>query len=378
MDLSRRSIETILENQADSGAYVASPSFAVYRHCWLRDGSFTAHAMDRVGEHESARAFFRWVDRTIRAHAWKVEAVLRKTKQGLPVDEGDWLHTRYTLDGKETQAEWWNFQLDGYGAWLWALKEHVEASGDVTFLAEVATSVELTVRYLSALWNRPNYDCWEENAEYLHPYSLAAIFGGLRSAEGLARQSGMGSLAPGPGLTERLRAFVLDHGVHEEHVVKSFPPPGQPHTMADGAAMSVDASLLGLATPYRLLTPDDQLMRKTVARVEEDLHFTGGVHRYQADTYYGGGEWVLLTAWLGWYYAELGETSRATELLCWVEAQADADGLLPEQVSGHLLAPAYYAQWTGKWGPVAKPLLWSHAMYLILFSVLGSGGRCTR
>jgi GH15 family glucan-1,4-alpha-glucosidase len=148
--------------------------------------------------------------------------------------------------------------------------------------------------------------------------------------------------------------------------------------MADGAAMSVDASLLGLATPYRLLTPDDQLMRKTVARVEEDLHFTGGVHRYQADTYYGGGEWVLLTAWLGWYYAELGETSRATELLCWVEAQADADGLLPEQVSGHLLAPAYYAQWTGKWGPVAKPLLWSHAMYLILFSVLGSGGRCTR
>lgn len=378
MRLLRRSIVTILENQADSGAYVASPDFEVYRYCWLRDGSFTAHAMDRVGEHQSARAFFRWVDRTIRAHARKVEAVLRKREEGLPIGEGDWLHTRYTLEGTEAQAEWWNFQLDGYGTWLWALREHIESFGDISFLAEVASSVGLTVRYLAALWNHPSYDCWEENAEYLHPYSLAAVFGGLRSAEALARLSGISSLAPETGLAEQLRVFVLDHGVHNGYVVKSFPPPCGPPVSVDDIATSVDASLLGLATPFRLLASDDQLMRKTVALIERDLHLAGGVHRYKTDTYYGGGEWILLTAWLGWYYAELGETARAAELLRWVEAQADADGLLPEQVTGRLLAPAYHAKWVAKWGPVAKPLLWSHAMYLILRSILETNGTCIR
>ncbi len=98
-----------------------------------------------------------------------------------------------------------------------------------------------------------------------------------------------------------------------------------------------------------------------------------GRQRYVGDTYYGGGEWVLLAAWLGWYYIEAGEWERARELLRWVEAQADADGHLPEQVSEHLLAPDRFAEWEARWGPVAKPLLWSHAMYLILHHNLAVG-----
>jgi hypothetical protein len=27
------------------------------------------------------------------------------------------------------------------------------------------------------------------------------------------------------------------------------------------------------------------------------------VRRYLGDSYYGGGNWILLTAWLGWYRA---------------------------------------------------------------------------
>lgn len=129
----------------------------------------------------------------------------------------------------------------------------------------------------------------------------------------------------------------------------------------------VDASLIGVATPYRLLLPYDPIIQATVARIETDLHCPGGgVHRYLADTYYGGGEWVLLTAWLGWYYAEIGEREKAQAALQWVEAQADAYGYLPEQVSMHLLSPERYAEWEARWGPPANPLLWSNAMYLIL------------
>jgi GH15 family glucan-1,4-alpha-glucosidase len=133
----------------------------------------------------------------------------------------------------------------------------------------------------------------------------------------------------------------------------------------------VDASLLGVSTPYRLLSPDEPLMRATMARVESDLHRPGGgVYRYRDDTYYGGGEWLLLAAWLGWSYTEVGERGRARALLHWIEAQASLTGDLPEQVSTHLLAPAYYSEWEARWGTVASPLLWSHAMYVVLCRAL--------
>ena len=378
MDLYRRSIQVILQNQADSGAYIASPNFLSYAYCWLRDGSFIAHAMDRVGEYSSARAFFQWVDRTIRCYAWKVDRVLDKLEKGQPLGDSDYLHTRYTLEGEEAASEWWNFQLDGYGTWLWALAEHVTITGDTALLNEVAESVQITVRYLSVLWMLPNYDCWEEHPQYIHPHTLAAIYAGLYATETIdghlapTNASGL----PNAYVADEIRRFVLEHGVQDGHLVKHISPLGETASVGGQPAAVVDASLIGVATPYRLSPPDDTVMRATVDRIEADLHCPGGgVHRYLADTYYGGGEWVLLAAWLGWYYTEVGEWERARELLHWVEAQADGDGHLPEQVSTHLLAPDRYAEWEARWGPVAKPLLWSHAMYLILYRALECAGR---
>jgi hypothetical protein len=52
-------------------------------------------------------------------------------------------------------------------------------------------------------------------------------------------------------------------------------------------------------------------------------------------------------------------------LIAWSEHQADSDGHLPEQVNAPLLAPAFYDEWVKKRGPIANPLLWTHAQYLI-------------
>jgi GH15 family glucan-1,4-alpha-glucosidase len=129
----------------------------------------------------------------------------------------------------------------------------------------------------------------------------------------------------------------------------------------------VDGNLVALAVPNGVYAQDDPILRATVAHIESDLRRDdGGVHRYAADTYYGGGEWVLLTAWLGWYYAEAGEVERAGYLLRWIEAQADEQGHLPEQVAAHLNQPAYLDEWRARWGKSARPLLWSHAAYIIL------------
>ena len=87
----------------------------------------------------------------------------------------------------------------------------------------------------------------------------------------------------------------------------------------------------------------------------------GGVHRHLDDTFYGGGEWLLLTAMLG-----LAEPERGEERLEWIAAHATADGGLPEQSRDHLLHPEAYEDWVAKWGPPPSPLLWSHAMFLTL------------
>jgi len=49
-----------------------------------------------------------------------------------------------------------------------------------------------------------------------------------------------------------------------------------------------------------------------------------------------------------------------------VAAHATDEGDLPEQVADHLLDPGSQQTWLERWGPVATPLLWSHAMYLTL------------
>lgn len=347
VDLRGKSIEVIESNQSPSGALVACPTFRNYNYCWLRDGTFTAYALDRAGRHRAAERFYRWVKDAISPQAGRVERLLSRARAGEPIAPNEYLHTRYNLDGSEGREGWPNFQLDGYGAWLWGLAEHVRMAGNRGLLGELRDAVDLTIRYLTPFWPRPNYDCWEEFGDRVHPSTLACIYGGLRA---INRYLG------DPGVSETaalIKSAVLQHGVNDGHLVKSF------------GSTAVDSNLLWACTPFRLLEPDHPIMRKTVSKIEETL-LTGGLHRYREDTYYGGGEWLLLTAFLSWYYCETGRVGEAARLLDWIEARAGEDGLLPEQVPENLNRPEYYPIWLERWGEIARPLLWSHAMYLVL------------
>jgi GH15 family glucan-1,4-alpha-glucosidase len=357
-DLFQHSIDVILKNQAPSGAYIASPNFPTYAYSWLRDGTFIAHAMDRVGQHASSARFHRWVGGVVQRYGPKLDELLARQASGAPIDPATQMHTRFTLDGQEASDEWTNFQLDGYGTWLWGLVDHLQRTGDRALYAELRPQAALVARYLAAFWPSPCYDCWEEFGDKVHISTLAAIFGGLRALADYDPAAAPVEAAPA------IRAFVLEHGLCDGHLVKFIGSP------------LVDSSLLGAATPYGLLAPNDPHMLATVALIEAEL-LHGGVRRYRDDVYYGGGEWVLLAAWLGWYYVESGAFERARALRDWVAAQADASGDLPEQVSVALLAPEHYQPWVERWGPIAKPLLWSHAMYLVLENAL-AGDKMTR
>jgi len=265
------SISVIEANQAATGAYAASPNFPVYRFCWFRDGAFIADAMSRAGRPESADAFFRWCARVIEARADRVDDLVARRERGERIAPEEFLPCRYTLDGLESDEEWWEFQLDGYGTWLWALGRHAERHGGP--LDEYARALELTVRYLVTFWAEPCYDWWEEHPQHRHTSTLASIRGGLAAA------SHWDDLAPpqreaAARTAGEIRARVLDEGVHDGHLSKWL----------DGQGL--DASLIACATPFRLLEPAEPLMLETVRALEGELAH-GGVHRYSDDTYFG-------------------------------------------------------------------------------------------
>jgi GH15 family glucan-1,4-alpha-glucosidase len=215
---------------------------------------------------------------------------------------GPW-DARYQLDAEPDPSPWPKLQLDGLGLFLGALRRR----GDTARWDEAAT---LVADWLELHWGEPCVDWWEERTG-VHAVTLWCIGNGLGS--------------------EEIKREALTC-----------------------ATARVDGSLLFIGAP------------ELVAWVEESLLVDGGVHRHLEDSYYGGGQWLLLAAMLGLAYVDQGRLHDARSCLAWVDAHATPAGDLPEQSQDHLLRPDKYEPWVEKWGEAPCPLLWSHAMYLRL------------
>jgi isomaltose glucohydrolase len=336
-------VRFLLDHQAPSGAYVASPSFSQYPFGWLRDGAFVAHALLRSGERASADAFHGWVARSVRGREDDVRDLIADRAAGQPVDHDRMLPTRFTLDGHAEAGGWPDFQLDGYGQWLWSLGEHARGG---PLSDDVRAGAALVADYLAAFWDEPCYDAWEEGRTQQHTSTLGSAAAGLRAAADLVDP------CYGAAAAEAWR-FTLERCVVDGRFVKAVRNP------------AADASLVWLATPLGLVGDDDPVFARTLERVERDLLRPDGLLRFRTDTFYGGGAWLLLTAGLAWHHARAGRGDRAAGLLALVERHRGADGGLPEQVPTAGTDPWFLDYWTRRWGPAASPLLWSHAMVVL-------------
>jgi GH15 family glucan-1,4-alpha-glucosidase len=355
LDHSRAVITSL---QLPNGAYPASPTFSAYRgYCWLRDGAFIADGASAAGEIESATRFFDWCAMVIERNEDRILEIVAAQAAGRPLPDERMLPARFTFDGAPGGDEWWDFQLDGYGTWLWAAAEHVERHG--VDLCGWTAAAALTVDYLLSSWERPCYDWWEEHLEQVHISTLGCIAAGLSAAA----ESGLvfGDRAERARIgAERVRARLLDVGVADGHLVKWV------------GSTEVDGSLSALIAPLGVIDPASPLAEGTLRAVSEQLEVEGGVHRFRADTFFGGGRWPLLSCFLGLAYSAARDRESARRLLDWAASTANDEGMLPEQVDGHLLAPEYRQEWLDRWGPVATPLLWSHAMVLRLATEIGA------
>lgn len=352
--LARRSVEVLKAGQASTGAFVASPSFPTYRYAWLRDGAFCAHALDAVGERESAGAFHAWVERSIEGHRPLIESAIVRSSAGEEPPPEEMPPARYALDGSLEQPDgepWPNFQVDGYGMWLWALAEHLAGRP----VGDSRRTVELVARYVQATWTLKSFSCWEEFDGGEHASTLGAAVAGLDAAARLLENADWAAEA------DRVRAALLERFV------------GDGRFRRGPADERLDGSLLWLGVPFGVVPLDDRRFTATVQAIRADLYRPGGgVYRYRGDTYYGGGEWILLACSLGWHEAVTGNPGAIEPIRDWVHAQARPNGDLPEQVEDYAQDPEMIEPWVKRWGPIATPLLWSHAMYLIMESAVQS------
>lgn len=356
----RPEISALVDSSADlieslqhpGGAYPASPTFSAYAgYSWFRDGAFIADGMSSAGRIASADRFFDWCAQVLDSRAREIGAIVAAARAGDPVPDAAMLPTRFTFDGRAGDDEWWDFQLDGYGTWVWAVAEHVRRHG--ADAARWAPAIALTVDYLAASWRRPCFDWWEEHAEHVHVSTLGCITAGLRAAVRLdvldAERAALAATT-----ADEIEALIRAEGVADGHLAKWL------------GSTAVDASLAAIVGVMGVVPATSAVGAATIAAIERDLTVTGGVHRYLGDTYFGGGQWPLLSCFLGLAHAGAGDLDRARELLDWAAATAGDDGSIPEQVDAHLLDPTRVAEWVERWGPSADPLLWSHAMFIRL------------
>jgi GH15 family glucan-1,4-alpha-glucosidase len=347
------SVAAILRNQHASGAIVASPDFAQYQYCWLRDGSFIAHALDCAGQVDAADRFHDWCASAIDSIAPLISAAVDRHSAGEPVDASRMPPARFSLEGDVVHDDWPNFQIDGYGTWLWSLRQHLQAAGGRALPSRLAPAVEATARYLAALGTSPCYDVWEEAGGSVHTVTVGCACAGLQAAAAMLDDPRWAEQA------ELYQTALLDQGRADGYFRKSD------HNH------DVDGSLVWLGEPFHVVPPGEHAFVETVRRISAELDLDGGIRRYPADTYFGGGAWPVLTASLGSYYAATGDVDAAQRRRAWMVARIDGEGRLGEQFGGQERDPEHYDDWVRRWGPPAAELVWSHAMHLVLATQLG-------
>lgn len=361
-----------------TGALLAAPEIdesftrcGRYAYCWGRDAAFITGALDKCGLSEEAEAFYRWA----------------ATVQD---ENGGW-QQRYYTDGNLAPS--WGLQIDEGASVIWGVLQHYKAAGKEEFLREmwpaVKRGVEFLLGYMDAETGLPwlSFDLWEERLGE-HAYSSAAVCAGIEAGAEIAEILGESAVLSDSWRESalKLRGAIMKNfwkpewnrfvrsvrvklnGWGEEHTdAKAWLKLNElgitrDYSLLDGI---IDVSLLGLSVPFGIYAPDDPHMKSTAEAVESQLTAgkTGGLMRYEYDSYIGGNPWILTTLWAALYNIGTGSCAKAREYLEWAVEGATGQGLLPEQIGRETGRPAWVI-----------PLTWSHAMFVLVLDALVKAG----
>jgi GH15 family glucan-1,4-alpha-glucosidase len=300
-----------------------------YRHCWLRDATFTLYALMTCGFQEEAAAWRRWLLRAVAGEPSKLQIMYGPSgERRLPELELEWLPGyEGSAPVRIGNAATTQRQLDVYGEVMDAL--HVARREG---LAPDQDSWELQVailKSLESLWLEPDEGIWEVRGPRRH-FTHSKVMAWVAFDRGIKAIERFGLTGPfdnwriardlihrevcGRGFSRAKRAFVQYYDSEQ-----------------------LDASLL--MTPLvGFLSASDPRVLGTVAAVERELTFDGFVYRYLTapDGHVDGlpageGAFLACTFWLADNYALQGRVAEATRLFERLLSVSNDVGLLSEQ-----------------------------------------------
>ncbi len=303
-----------------------------YRFSWLRDSTFTLHALLLSGYTDEAAAWVQWLRRAVAGNPDEMQIMY-----GI---DGERRLAEFELDhlsgyegakpvrvGNEAAAQ---FQLDVYGevmdsaitSWRGPLAQGaIHASPDLMMAI---------LRHLETVWREPDNGIWEVRGPRRHfTHSKVMAWVGFDRAVTLAED---GILPNGP----------IDHWrqlrdeIHAEVCAQGFDPALNSFTQYYGSKL-LDASLLMIAT-VGFLPPDDPRVVGTVEAIQQGLVTDGFVRRYETDTDEDvdglqgtEGAFLMTSFWLADNLALLGRHDEAQEMFERLCALGNDVGLLAEE-----------------------------------------------
>ncbi len=354
----QRSLMIIKAHCDSRGSILASGDSSIfnfgrdyYCYCWPRDAAYALWPLIRTGHFDEARQFFFFARDVMHPDGY----MLHKYQPDRAV--GSTWHPLVHNRSKELAI-----QEDETACMLFMLNELYEASGDEVYIQNMYhTFIVPCANFLTSFIDQEtglphaSYDLWEQRFATF-TYTVCTVIAGLEAAIKLAEVVEQPSDAVAwQRAADSIRAH-LGTLVHPDgYFRKSF--------LLENDELQLDNSMdiANMYGPfmYAKLPLNDERMKKTVEKVEQDIYKKGpigGVIRYFGDDYFlskpefGGNPWIVGTLWLAQYYISAHRNDEARELIDWALARQQPSGVLSEQFDPEDGSPLGVA-----------PLVWSHA-----------------
>ena len=302
------------------GQILASLPPGQWNITWIRDMSYALLGLIRSGHYDEAKAGFEFL--------LGAESGLYTDYVGMPYQISI---TRYFGRGKEEtdfNDNGPNIEFDGFGLFLWALGEYVQASGDTALVTgnwdiingKVAAVLEALVSDTNGLIDADS-SIWEvhwNGQQKQFSYTSLAASHGLCHFSKLAQQTGHGTEATTYGnlavsLATAIRTHLLDgNSVLASSVEELAAGPGHYMDLASSEAFA-----------WMVLDPTGTTASASFSAWETNLTVASGYGFYRNDNgdAYDQQEWVFCDLRMADAYRNAGRSGDATALTDWVTAQ---------------------------------------------------------